>query len=175
MRHSPLNAALGTGWKMELQQLNQRQLKCLLDNVGLDSELTFCEGSMPPKHVLTRSYEQIQNSKSAVWSLPYMMSVDKNVVGFCGFKDEPQDGEVEIGYNVSPHKQGRGFAKLAVEQLCQLAFNTSSIERVVALISSTNIASLSVVRANNFVFIGFVVDGDNEKMEKWSLKRASCA
>ncbi len=104
-----------------------------------------------------------------------MMSVDNNVVGFCGFKDEPQYGEVEIGYNVSPYKQGRGFAKLAVNQLCQLAFNVDSIESVVALISSANLASLNVVRANNFVFIGFVVDSDNEKLEKWVLKRASCA
>ncbi|EPC6137667.1 GNAT family N-acetyltransferase, partial [Vibrio cholerae] len=99
------------------------------------------------------------------WSLPYMMSVDNNVVGFCGFKDEPQDGEVEIGYNVSPYKQGRGFAKLAVNQLCQLAFNVDSIESFVALISSANLASLNVVRANHFVFIGFVVDSDNEKLE----------
>ncbi len=175
MRCQPLRRALGTGWKVELQQLNQRQLKCLLDHVGLESELTFCEGSVPPKHVLIRSYEQLQNSKSAVWSLPYMMSVDKTVVGFCGFKDEPQNGEVEIGYNVSPHKQGRGFAKLAVNHLCQLVFNAGSIDSVVALISSTNFASLNVVRANNFAFMGFVVDSDNEKLEKWSLKRASCA
>ncbi|EEY37003.1 GNAT family N-acetyltransferase [Vibrio mimicus] len=160
---------------MELQQLNQRQLKCLLDKVGLDSELAFCEGAVPPKHVLIRSYEQIQNSKSEIWSLPYMMLVGNNVVGFCSFKDEPQNGEVEIGYNVSPHKQGRGFAKLAVNQLCQLAFNAGSIERVVALISSTNHASLNVVRANNFAFMGFVVDSDNEELEKWVLKWASCA
>ncbi|EGR0667158.1 N-acetyltransferase, partial [Vibrio cholerae] len=26
-----------------------------------------------------------------------------------------------------------------------------------------------------FVFIGFVVDSDSEKLEKWVLKRASCA
>ncbi|RBO13462.1 N-acetyltransferase, partial [Vibrio cholerae] len=50
-----------------------------------------------------------------------------------------------------------------------------SIESVVALISSANLASLNVVRANNFVFIGFVVDSDNEKLEKWVLRRASCA
>ncbi|PAR92490.1 GNAT family N-acetyltransferase [Vibrio cholerae] len=160
---------------MELQQLNQRHLKCLLDHICLDSELTFCEGAVPPKHVLIRSYEQLQNSKAEIWSLPYMMSVGNNVVGFCGFKDEPQDGEVEIGYNVSPYKQGRGFAKLAVNQLCQLAFHMDSIESVVALISSANLASLNVVRANNFVFIGFVVDSDNEKLEKWVLQRASCA
>ncbi|EOW9495295.1 N-acetyltransferase, partial [Vibrio cholerae] len=60
-------------------------------------------------------------------------------------------------------------------QLCQLAFNMDSIESVVALISSANLASLNVVRANNFVFIGFVVDSDNEKLEKWVLQRASCA
>ncbi|MBJ6954548.1 GNAT family N-acetyltransferase, partial [Vibrio cholerae] len=125
---------------MELQQLHRRHLKCLLDHVCLDSELTFCEGAVPPKHVLIRSYEQIQNLKAEIWSLLYIMSVGNQVVGFCGFKDEPQDGEVEIGYNVSPHKQGRGFAKLAVNQLCQLAFNMDSIESVVALISSANLA-----------------------------------
>ncbi|TYW27592.1 N-acetyltransferase, partial [Vibrio cholerae] len=27
---------------MELQQLNQRHVKCLLDHICLDSELTFC-------------------------------------------------------------------------------------------------------------------------------------
>ncbi|MDV2365884.1 N-acetyltransferase, partial [Vibrio cholerae] len=59
--------------------------------------------------------------------------------------------------------------------LCQLAFNVDSIESVVALISSANLASLNVVRANNFVFISFVVDSDNEKLEKWVLQRASCA
>ncbi|QCG48967.1 hypothetical protein [Aeromonas schubertii] len=37
----------------------------------------------------------------------------------------------------------------------------------VALISSTNHASLNVVRANNFAFMGFVVDSDNEELEKW--------
>ncbi|ENM5736172.1 N-acetyltransferase, partial [Vibrio mimicus] len=77
---------------MELQQLNKHQLRCLLSYTELGSELAFCEDSVPPKHVLIRSYEQIQNSKAEVWSLPYMMSVDNNVVGFCGFKDEPQDG-----------------------------------------------------------------------------------
>nr|WP_231975505.1 hypothetical protein [Vibrio cholerae] len=66
---------------MELQQLNQRHLKCLLDHICLDSELTFCEGAVPPKHVLIRSYEQLQNSKAEIWSLPYMMSVGNNVVG----------------------------------------------------------------------------------------------
>jgi RimJ/RimL family protein N-acetyltransferase len=154
---------------VELKQLNKHQLKCLLDHAGFDSELTLCEGAVPPKHVLIRSYEQIQNSKVEVWSLPYMMLVNNNVVGFCGFKDEPQGGEVEIGYNVSPHKQGQGFAKLAVNQLCWLAFNTGSIERVVALISSANMASLNVVRVNDFSFMGFVVDGDNEKLEKWVI------
>lgn len=160
---------------MELQQLSTSQLNELLENVCIESSLRICEGSVPPKHVLNRSHEQLQNSKLKLWALPYMMLVESHVVGFCGFKNHPENGEVEIGYNVSPHQQGQGFAKLAVNLLCQLAFDASPIERVVALISSTNIASLHVVRANNFSFESVVVDSDNEKLEKWALKRSRCA
>lgn len=160
---------------MELQQLNRIQLDDLLNDISRESELTFYHGSVPPKHVLHRSYEHIQSSKPEIWSLPLMMLLNNDVVGFCGFKNEPQNGEVEIGYNVAPEQQGRGFAKLAVNQLCRLAFDTGFIKNVVALISSTNVASLNVVRANHFVFMGFVVDCENEKLERWVLNRASCA
>ncbi len=49
------------------------------------------------------------------------------------------------------------------------------VENVVALISSINVASLNVVKANNFVFTGIVVDDDNEELEKWVLNKASYA
>ncbi|EOA4934648.1 hypothetical protein ACF1RJ_003961 [Vibrio parahaemolyticus] len=67
------------------------------------------------------------------------------------------------------------MAKFAVNQLCDLAFNSGLAESVVALISSANLASLSVVKANNFVFTGIVVDVDNEELEKWVLNKAFCA
>ncbi len=174
MRASPLNWALGAEWKMELQQINKTQLQQLIAE-ATDIEIEFCSGSIPPIHVLNRSVQYAQSTMAEIWSLPYMILNKDHVVGFCGFKDEPKAGEVEIGYNIAPQQQGRGMAKFAVNQLCDLAFNSGLAESVVALISSANVASLSVVKANNFVFTGIVVDGDNEELEKWVLNKALCA
>ncbi len=174
MRCSPLNRALGIEWKMKLQQINKKQLNQLITGTT-GKEIEFCNGSIPPNHVLNRSLQQAQKAGAEIWSLPYMMLFQDNVVGFCGFKYEPKAGEVEIGYNVAPKQQGRGLAKSAVNQLCDLAFGTGVVENVVALISSINVASLNVVKANNFVFTGIVVDDGNEELEKWVLNKASYA
>ncbi|NVC96086.1 GNAT family N-acetyltransferase [Vibrio natriegens] len=156
---------------MELQQINNEQFHQLISGTS-GIEIKFCNGSVPPKHVLNRSVQHAQNAMADIWSLPYMMLFQDHVVGFCGFKDAPKAGEVEIGYNVAPQQQGRGLAKSAVNQLCNLAFGSGAVEKVVALISSTNLASLNVVNANNFVFTGMVVDDDNEELEKWVLNKS---
>ncbi|MEX3071258.1 GNAT family N-acetyltransferase [Vibrio alginolyticus] len=160
---------------MELQRLNTNQLHQLISTASNGVEIDFCVGSIPPKHVLNRSVQHAQSGKDEIWSLPYMMLFHNHVVGFCGFKDEPKAGEVEIGYNVADQQQGRGLAKSSVNKLCKVAFNSGLVENVVALISSTNVASLNVVKANNFVFEGEVVDDDNEELEKWVLNKASFA
>ncbi len=157
---------------MELQQLSTHQLEQLITETTI-MDIEFCMGSIPPMHVLARSAEQIQNGKPEQWALPLMMVSQGRVVGFCGFKSEPKGGDIEIGYNVSPEQQGRGFAKSAVKQICQIAFSSSSVERVVALISSTNLASLNVVKANGFVFQGMTVDDEGEELEKWLVYKGS--
>ncbi|ARP40992.1 GNAT family N-acetyltransferase [Vibrio syngnathi] len=158
---------------MELKQVNINQLHQLISTASIGMELEFCVGSIPPKHVLYRSVQHAQSARAEIWSLPYMMLNQNHVVGFCGFKGEPKAGEIEIGYNVAEQQQGRGLAKSAVNKLCKVAFNSGLVENVVALISSTNVASLSVVKANNFVFLGEVVDDDNEELEKWVLNLIS--
>lgn len=165
---------LATELKMKLMQLNTNQLHQLISTASIGMEIEFCVGSIPPKNVLIRSVQHGQSAKAEIWSLPYMMLLQNHVVGFCGFKDEPKAGEVEIGYNVAEQQQGRGLAKSAVNKLCNVAFISGLVENVVALISSTNVASLNVVKANNFVFAGEVVDDDNEELEKWVLNKASC-
>ncbi|CCO50208.1 Acetyltransferase gnat family [Vibrio nigripulchritudo SOn1] len=162
---------------MEIKQLNTNQLRQLISSVSIGVEMDFCVGSIPPMHVLNRSVQHTKSGKNEMWALPYMMLFHNHVVGFCGFKGEPIAGEVEIGYNVAEKQQGRGLAKSAVNKLCKVAFNSGLVENIVALISSTNVASLNVVKANNFVFTGKVVDDDNEKLEKWvlNLNKASFA
>ncbi len=159
---------------MKLKQLNINQLHELISTESIGMKIEYCVGSIPPKHVLSRSVQHAKSAKAEIWSLPYMMFNQNCVVGFCGFKDEPKAGEVEIGYNVAEQQQGRGLAKSAVNKLCHVAFNSGLVENVVALISPTNVASLNVVKANNFNFVGEVVDDDSEELEKWVLSKASC-
>ncbi|MGF1743284.1 GNAT family N-acetyltransferase [Vibrio profundum] len=159
---------------MKLKPLKENQLHHLLNETEFNSEVTFCAGSIPPKHVLQRSHDHVESSKAEIWSLPYMMLLNENVVGFCGFKDEPRNHAVEIGYNVSPEQQGKGFAKVAVHQLCKIAFDSGSVQQVVALVSPTNLASLNVVKANSFICEGVVEGDDNEDLQMWILNLVSC-
>jgi RimJ/RimL family protein N-acetyltransferase len=49
------------------------------------------------------------------WGTHLVFDGDGTLVGIGGFKDAPRDGVVEIGYAVSPARQGRGIATAAVE------------------------------------------------------------
>ena len=51
------------------------------------------------------------------WGTHLFIDDDGALVGFGGFKGEPRNGEVELGYAVAPSRQGRGIATSVVEQL----------------------------------------------------------
>lgn len=48
----------------------------------------------------------------------FLMVQYNQIVGCCGFKNEPVRDSVEIGYNVDPDARGHGLATLVIEQLC---------------------------------------------------------
>jgi ribosomal-protein-alanine N-acetyltransferase len=53
--------------------------------------------------------------------------------GMVGFKGVPnQDGEVEIGYGIDPHYQGRGYMTEAVSALIAWAFQDPQCNSVIA-------------------------------------------
>ncbi|MGR3172951.1 GNAT family N-acetyltransferase, partial [Vibrio vulnificus] len=56
-----------------------------------------------------RSLNHYRDSICEVWSLPYFMTSNDQLIGSCGFKNPPNDGRVEIGYNVSSSHQGKGI------------------------------------------------------------------
>ncbi|EOV0854451.1 GNAT family N-acetyltransferase [Vibrio parahaemolyticus] len=151
---------------MELIQLNENELKMLRDG---QSDLKYMIDGVPPNHVLERSLSHYGDSICEVWSLPYFMRANDQLIGSCGFKNPPRDGRVEIGYNVSSSHQGKGIATLAVNKLCQIAFESDLVKVVFALISSENSASLNVVRKNGFIYKNMVVDSDGESLECWEL------
>lgn len=142
---------------MELIQLDKDQFHLLNQSVIKIDRYQFLKGAIPPEHVLRRSIINNENGVCSLWSFPYFINENGQIMGSCGFKREPSKGCIEIGYNVAPEAQGKGVASLAVKLLCEKAFQSSEVATVQALISSKNKASLNVVRKNGFSYICEVV------------------
>ena len=75
------------------------------------------------------------------------------VVGGIGFKGQPVDGDVEIGYGVVPSAQGRGFATEAVLAVADFAFGSGQVQRVLAETSQGNHASQRVLKRAGFELV----------------------
>jgi RimJ/RimL family protein N-acetyltransferase len=65
---------------------------------------------------------------------------DGQAVGGIGFKGQPEDGCVEIGYGLAPSARGLGFAAEAVVALLSVAAD-HGLSRVIAETTPDNIAS----------------------------------
>ncbi len=72
------------------------------------------------------------------------------VVGGIGFKGQPVDGDVEIGYGLAPGAQGRGLATEAVRAVTEFAFASEQVQRVLADTSQGNRASHEVLLRAGF-------------------------
>ena len=77
---------------------------------------------------------------------------EKVAAGLVGYKGAPDDnGEVEIGYGISPAYQGKGYMTEAVHGLVEWAFRQPGCGSVCAETLRTNIASQRVLQKNGFI------------------------
>lgn len=83
------------------------------------------------------------------WGTHLFFDDDGALVGFGGFKGEPRDDEVELGYAVAPGRQGRGIATSVVEQLVARA-HTADVRVVSAHTLAEENASTAVLRKCGF-------------------------
>jgi GNAT superfamily N-acetyltransferase len=72
------------------------------------------------------------------------------VVGGAGFKGPPESGETEIGYNIVPSRQGRGYATEAVGTLLTMAWAHPQARSVTANTDLGNVASQRVLEKAGF-------------------------
>jgi [ribosomal protein S5]-alanine N-acetyltransferase len=94
----------------------------------------------------------------AAWGTRFLVTEEPpELVGWGGFKGPPNDGVVELGYEVAESRQGKGLATAATRAMVAEAF---ADERVTAVIAHT----LPEPNASNRVLekVGFRRDGDVE-------------
>ncbi|MBV9439023.1 MAG: GNAT family N-acetyltransferase [Candidatus Eremiobacteraeota bacterium] len=89
---------------------------------------------------------------AAGWLIWYFVRREepRTVIGNGGFKGEPLDGTVELGYSVIPAFQRRGYASEAAEALVRWAFRDPRVQRVVAETFPELEGSLGVLRRTGF-------------------------
>lgn len=89
------------------------------------------------------------------WGTHLFFDEDGALVGFGGFKGEPRDGRVELGYAVAPARQGCGIATSVVEQLVDRAY-AAGVHVVRAHTRAEENASTAVLRKCGFARTGQV-------------------
>ena len=94
------------------------------------------------------------------------------LVGFGGFKGEPVDGAVEIGYAVAPSCRGRGIATAATRWMIDRA-EGAGVTLVVAHTLAEENPSTSVLERCGFTLVGSVPDPDGGVDDDvWRWERA---
>lgn len=78
---------------------------------------------------------------------------DGRAIGGIGFKDQPRDGSVEVGYGLVPSARGQGYAAEALNALLHLAAR-HGVTRVAADTDEDNIASQRTLERAGFRWSG---------------------
>ena len=85
------------------------------------------------------------------------IDVNREAVGGISldFGEDVHSRTAELGYWVGEPHWSKGIATEAVNQICQLAFETTDIVRIQAEVFSNNPASIQVLQKNRFIQEGY--------------------
>ena len=89
------------------------------------------------------------------------------VVGLCSITRPWRKGVLDIGYGISPSRQGRGCASRAVRDVVGWAVDHPDVMAITAETSPANLASQRVLERNGFVMTGRRTDEEDGPLICW--------
>ena len=93
------------------------------------------------------------------------------LIGIGGFKGPPQDGTVEIGYEIAPAYRGQGRARAAATEMIATA-RAAGCRTVIAHTLAEDNPSTSVLTRLGFTCVETVEDPDEGPIWRWELPLA---
>jgi RimJ/RimL family protein N-acetyltransferase len=139
----------------------------MLDEAPSPADVVLPEGGIAEDFVI-RHVRKIAASQRDVGYAGSWLIVDGNeVVGMCGHHAPPAEGTIEIGYNVAPARQRRGYATRAIALLIEDAAARADIETIFAHTALDNSASQRVLERNEFESLGERIS-DGEPVIRWA-------
>ena len=105
------------------------------------------------------------------WGSRFFLAGDPpELVGWGGFKGPPQDGIVELGYEIAQARQRRGLATAATRAMLDEAFADDRVTAVIAHTLAERNASTRVLEKAGFAFEG-KAEEDGEAVWRWRRAR----
>lgn len=97
----------------------------------------------------------------------WLVVEDGEVVGLCSITRPPEHGVLDIGYGISPSRQGRGCASRAVREVVAWALGRRDVAAITAETSPANLASQRVLERNGFLTTGTRIDEEDGPLVCW--------
>lgn len=126
---------------------------------------TFTEALGPTRDALAARPD------GAAWGSRFFVTGDPpELVGWGGFKGPPNDGVVELGYEIAESHRGRGLATSATRAMLAEAFSDEAVTSVIAHTLPQRNASNRVLEKVGFTFDQQVHE-DGEVVWRFTLAR----
>jgi RimJ/RimL family protein N-acetyltransferase len=132
-----------------------------------DRGLTLPPGGIDDPIVLGHVRNIARRLHEANCNACWMIVDAAEVVGLCGYKRPPSNGQTEIGYGIAASRRELGHATRAVAAMLRAADADPGVEVVLAETTSSNIASARVLEKNAFERTGTRSDPEDGELVMW--------
>jgi RimJ/RimL family protein N-acetyltransferase len=113
-----------------------------------------------------------ETPESQKWLIYLPIDMKSNtIIGTCGYKGEPKNGSVEIGYEVVESFRNQGYATEMAKLLIEIAFKERRIDIIKAHTLTEENPSVKVLKKCGFFFVKEIFDAEDGKLWEWNLSR----
>ena len=147
-------------------EIKTKRLTILPVSIGVLAEYETLEYGLKEiaPHILWSLEMTSENIDFEGWGV-WLVIENKKIIGDIGFKGKPNaDGQVEVGYGILPHEQNKGYATESVTALCEWAFKSGQVKKILADCKRDNVPSVQVLKK-----LGFKREEEKGELLLWSL------
>jgi len=101
----------------------------------------------------------------------YFATENGKLVGAGGFKGKPANGRVEIAYSTLELYRHQGIGTMICNQLVTVSLAADPSVMITARTLREHNYSVRILKKNNFVFAGTVLDPEDGDVWEWEYKR----
>jgi len=139
-------------------------IKELLEENGAFVENPLCQGSI---YMTIDFYKRV--GYNPPW-ISYYVKIENELVGAAAFKGKPVNGIVEIAYGTFEKYRNRGIGRSICRQLVNLSLKTDPSVTITARTLPEENFSTKLLKKNDFVFSGTVIDPEDGEVWEWIFK-----